>query len=60
MVSKPKGYLETPHLFEMNENPTDQMWGSFGELYHFRVDAVWIDDRTGEIFCELLGSLAEI
>jgi hypothetical protein len=59
MTSKPKGMLETTHLIELIENRDKNLWGFAGEVYGFRPDRAHIDEITGEIFCEWLGSLVE-
>jgi hypothetical protein len=43
----------------IKENPDRQLWGFIGEAYGFRPDRAYVDDRTGEIFCEWLGSLVD-
>jgi hypothetical protein len=60
MTSKPKGMIETTHLIDLLEHPTNDMWGLAGEAYGFRPDRAYVDDRTGEIFCEWLGSLVDL
>ncbi len=63
MTSKPKGYLETVWLQELKDKTffdgnQQDFWGFGGMLYGFGSE-VDIDERTGEIFCSILGSLAD-
>jgi hypothetical protein len=58
MTSKPYGILETTHLQMLKDS--DACLNLIVEAYCFRANSVWIDERTGEMFCDLLGSLMEL
>jgi hypothetical protein len=63
MTAKPKGYLETEWLQELKDKTffdesEENFYGYGGMLYGFGSE-VEIDERTGEIFCSILGSLAD-
>ena len=60
MTSKPKGMIETEHLMMLKEYYDDRLFGLMGEAYGFTPSNTYIDEITGEIFCEFLGSMMEI
>jgi hypothetical protein len=63
VTAKPDGYLETIWLQELKDKTffdigEQGFYGHGGMLYGFGSE-VDIDERTGEIFCSILGSLAD-
>jgi hypothetical protein len=57
LVSKPDGMIETVAL-QMLKDGID-IWGELQAIHKFDSSDVYIDERSGEIICELFGSLTE-